>query len=78
MSKCDVTKKTDQNPARRLTKQDFTIPEGWEPDTPSLVRIKERAKQLRVALGPILVQELLSEFITTKESEENHEDSCRC
>jgi hypothetical protein len=66
MSKCDVTKKTDQNPARRLTKQDFTIPEGWEPQTESVKKIVEMGRQIAGALGPTLVQEMLDEFITTK------------
>jgi len=77
MCKQDVLEKTDQKSERRLTKKDFTIPEGWEPDIPSLKRIKERARQLRAALGPTLVQEILDEFITTKDPEDE-QDSHRC
>ena len=70
MCKQDLFEKTDQKPERRLTKKDFTIPEGWEWDTPRGKRIRERARQLRAALGPTLVQEILDEFITTKDPED--------
>ena len=75
MCKHDVLEKTDQKPERRLTKKDFTIPEDWEPETPSVKRIVEMGRRIAAALGPTLVQEMLDEFITTKEDED--EDSCR-
>ena len=46
-----------------------------EPETPSVKRIVEMGRQIAAALGPTLVQEMLDEFITTKEDED--EDSCR-
>ena len=65
MCKQDALEKTNQKQGRRLTKKDFTIPEGWEWDTPLGERMREMARQLRGALGPTLVQEVLDEFITT-------------
>jgi hypothetical protein len=76
MCKQELTEKKEPKPERILTAEDFIVPEGWEPDIPSLKRIKERARQLRAILGPALVQEILDEFITTKEPEDK-EDSCR-
>jgi len=77
MCKHDVLEKTDQKSERRLTKKDFTIPEGWEWDTPLGKRMREMARQLRGALGPTLVQEVLDEFITTKEPEGEDEEPDR-
>lgn len=60
-----------QKPERIITAEDFIVPEGWEPDLPILKKILEGGRQLRAVLGPTLVQEILDEFITTKESEED-------
>ena len=75
MCKPELAEKKHPNPERILTAEDFIVPEDWEPDIPSLKRIKERARQLRAILGPTLVQEILDEFITTKEPE-GKEDPC--
>ncbi|MBI1927851.1 hypothetical protein HYR99_26880 [Candidatus Poribacteria bacterium] len=66
----------DQKSERILRAEDFIVPEGWEPDIPSLKRIVEMGRQIAAALGPTLVQEILDEFITTKEPEDQ-EDSRR-
>ncbi len=76
MCKQELAEKKEPKPERVLTAEDFIVPEDWEPDIPSLKRIWERARQIRAILGPTLVQEILDEFITTKEPE-NEEDSCR-
>ena len=50
-----------------LTKEDFIIPEGWKPDTPSLLRIIELRKKIVGTVGPDLVREILeAEGITPK------------
>ena len=52
---------------KTLTKEDFIIPEGWKPDTPSLLRIIELRKKIVGTLGPDLVREILeAEGITPK------------
>ncbi len=59
------------SPKPRLTKKDFTIPEGWQDDSPMGKRMRESQEEIIAALGPKLVQEILDEFITTKEDETN-------
>ena len=52
---------------KTLTKEDFIIPEGWKPDTPSLLRIIELRKKIVGTLGPDLVRAILeAEGITPK------------
>jgi len=58
---------------QRLTKKDFTIPEGWQDDSPLGKRMRERREKIIAALGPKLVQEILDEFITNKEDKTNVE-----
>ncbi len=77
MCKPNPSTEKKQKPECILTAEDFIVPEDWEPDIPSLKRIWERGRQLRIVLGPTLVQEILDEFITTK-GPEDKEDSCRC
>ena len=58
-----------QSSKPHLTKKDFTIPEGWQDDSPLGKRMRERREKIIAALGPKLVQEILDEFITKKEEE---------
>lgn len=46
---------------RVLRKEDFIIPEGWEPTSPSLKRLIELKEQVVRILGPDLVREILEE-----------------
>ena len=58
-----------QSSKPHLTKKDFTIPEGWQDDSPLGKRMRERREKIIAALGPKLVQEILDELITKKEEE---------
>ena len=55
-----------ENP-KVLTKEDFIIPENWEPTSPSLKRIIERRERIVAMLGPALVKEILEESGVTYE-----------
>ncbi len=58
-----------ENP-KVLTKEDFIIPENWEPTSPSLKRIIERRERIVAMLGPALVKEILEEFGVEYDEEE--------
>ncbi len=62
---------------RVLRKEDFIIPEGWEPTSPSLKRLIELKKQIIAILGPDLVREILEEAGVTPEGDLAHESRDR-
>lgn len=51
-----------QSSKPHLTKKDFTIPEGWQDNSPLGTRIRETREGIIAALGPKLVQELSEPF----------------
>jgi hypothetical protein len=53
----------------RLTKEDFIIPENWEPDTPIVKEIHELRKKVIAGLGPDMIQEILAELGIEEEKE---------
>ena len=59
--------KQQKNP--RLTKEDFIIPENWEPDTPIVKEIHELRKKVIGLLGPDIIQDILAEFGIEEERE---------
>ena len=59
--------KQQKNP--RLTKEDFIIPENWEPDTPIVKEIHELRKKVIAGLGPDMIQEILAELGIAEEEE---------
>jgi len=67
MCEKQLPEKIEQRSKPHLTTEGSLIPEDWEP-TPELKKIMEMAQQLRAALGPTLVQEIVDEFITTNTS----------
>jgi len=58
-----------ENP-KVLTKEDFIIPENWEPTSPNLKRIIARRERIITMLGPELVKEILEEFGVEYDEEE--------
>jgi len=62
---------------RVLRKEDFIIPEGWEPTSPSLKRLIELKKQIIAILGPDLVREILEEAGVTPEGDLAYESRDR-
>lgn len=53
----------------RLTKEDFIIPENWEPDTPIVKEIRELRKKVIAGLGTDMVQDILAELGILEEGE---------
>lgn len=60
---------------RVLRKEDFIIPEDWEPTSPSLKRIIELKKQILAILGPDVIREILEEAGVTPEGDLARESS---
>ena len=60
---------------RTLRKEDFIIPDDWEPTSPSLKRLIELKKQILAILGPDVIREILEEAGVTPEGELAREES---
>ena len=54
---------------RTLRKEDFIIPEDWEPTSPSLKRIIELREKVIGILGPDIIREILEEAGVTPEGD---------
>ena len=60
---------------RTLRKEDFIIPDDWEPTSPSLKRIIELREKIIGILGPNLIREILEEAGVTPEGDLARESS---
>jgi hypothetical protein len=63
---------------RMLYKEDFIIPDDWEPTKPHVKRLVEMRNKIINTLGPDFVRELLEEVGVTPEGGLAREDSNRC
>ncbi|MBC8229934.1 hypothetical protein H8E77_10345 [bacterium] len=60
---------------RTLRKEDFIIPDDWEPTSPSLKRIIELREKVIGILGPDIIREILEEAGVTPEGDLARESS---
>jgi len=69
---CTQNKPTEE---RTLRKEDFIIPDDWEPTSPSLKRIIELREKIIGILGPDIIREILEEAGVTPEGDLARESS---
>ncbi len=73
-----MCKSNQPKEGRNLRKQDFIIPEDWEPTQPHVIRLRELKQKIINTLGSDFIRELLEEEGIAPKGELAREDCDRC